>query len=95
MNIKKIHICGYSLGGRLALCFAAKYPELIESLLDELYWYDREMFKLYHFGEINGKRYTLQSLADKTGISRRSIFTTIKNVKTYIKKRINEIRRFD
>ena len=56
---------------------------------------DREMFKLYHFGEINGKRYTLQSLADKTGISRRSIFTTIKNVKTYIKKRINEIRRFD
>ena len=69
--------------------------ELIESILDELYWYDREMFKLYHFGEINGKRYTLQSLADKTGISRRSIFTTIKNVKTYIKKRINEIRRFD
>ena len=59
--------------------------ELIESLLDELYWYDLEMFKLY----------TLQSLADKTGISRRSIFTTIKNVKTYIKKRINEIRRFD
>ena len=35
MNIKKIHICGYSLGGRLALCFAAKYPELIESLFLE------------------------------------------------------------
>ena len=65
--------------------------ELIECVLDELYWYDRELFKLYYFGEIDGSRYTLTSLAEKTGISRRSIFTTIKNVKTYIKKRINEI----
>mgnify|MGYP003149910392 CR=1 FL=1 len=38
-------------------------------------------------------RYTLQSLADKTGISRRSIFTTINNVKTYIKSRIYETKR--
>lgn len=67
--------------------------ELIESILDELYWYDREMFKLYYFGELDGKRYTLQSLADKTGISRRSIFTTIKNVKEYIRKRIYEAER--
>ena len=64
--------------------------ELIESLLDRLYWYDREMFKLYFFGDNNGKKYTLQSLADKTGISRRSIFTTIKNVKEYLKTNINE-----
>ena len=68
--------------------------ELIESILDELYWYDRELFKLYYFGELDGNKYTLQSLADKTGISRRSIFTTIKNVKTYIKRRINEPERF-
>ena len=67
--------------------------ELIESILDELYWYDREMFKLYYFGELNGRKYTLQSLADKTGISRRSIFTTIKNVKNRIKKRIDELER--
>ena len=64
-------------------------------LLDELYWYDRELFKLYYFGEIDGNKYTLSSLANKTGISRRSIFTTIKNVKTYIKKRLDEIRRVD
>ena len=69
--------------------------ELIESLLDRLYWYDREMFKLYFFGENNGKKYTLQSLADKTGISRRSIFTTIKNVKEYLKRNINESERID
>ncbi len=68
---------------------------LIESILDELYWYDRELFKLYYFGEINGNKYTLQSLADKTGISRRSIFTTVKNVKNYIKKRLNETRRIN
>ena len=67
--------------------------ELIESILDELYWYDRELFKLYYFGELDGNKYTLQSLANKTGISRRSIFTTIKNVKKYIKERINEAER--
>ena len=67
--------------------------ELIEVILDELYWYDRELFKLYYFGELDGNRYTLQSLADKTGISRRSIFTTINNVKTYIKSRIYETKR--
>jgi len=67
--------------------------ELIEVILNELYWYDRELFKLYYFGELDGNRYTLQSLADKTGISRRSIFTTINNVKTYIKSRIYETKR--
>jgi len=67
--------------------------EQIELLLSKLYWYDREVFKLYYFGELDGNRYTLQSLADKTGISRRSIFTTIKNVKTYIKKQINGAER--
>jgi len=67
--------------------------ELIETILDEMYWYDREMFRLYYFGELNGKRYTLQSLADKTGISRRSIFTTIKNVKEHIRRKINEAER--
>ena len=67
--------------------------EFIEMILDELYWYDRELFRLYYFGELNGNKYTLQSLADKTGISRRSIFTTINNVKTYIKSRIYETKR--
>jgi len=35
MGFKKVHLCGYSLGGRLALCFAAKYPELIKSIFIE------------------------------------------------------------
>ena len=35
MKIKKINLCGYSLGGRLAITFAAKYPDMINSLLIE------------------------------------------------------------
>ncbi len=35
MGFKKVHLCGYSLGGRLGLCFAAKYPELIKSMFIE------------------------------------------------------------
>ena len=35
MGLKKVHLCGYSLGGRLAICFAAKYPELIKSIFIE------------------------------------------------------------
>ena len=35
MKIKKVNLCGYSLGGRLAITFAAKYPEMISSLLLE------------------------------------------------------------
>ena len=34
-NISKIHLCGYSMGGRLALTFATKYPNYIESLILE------------------------------------------------------------
>jgi len=60
------------------------------SELDKLYWYDRELFKLYYFGDNNGSKYTYTTLAEKTGISRRSIFYTIKNVKDKIRKAINE-----
>lgn len=35
LNIKKLNICGYSMGGRLGLCFAAKYPMMINSLILE------------------------------------------------------------
>ena len=59
--------------------------ELIDKELDKIdYWYDRELFKLYYSGE------TLDSLAEKTGISRNSIFTTIDKVRTIIKKELNE-----
>tara|TARA_R100000963_G_C4637853_1_gene101730 strand:+ start:521 stop:1093 length:573 start_codon:yes stop_codon:yes gene_type:complete len=59
--------------------------EQIDSVLDGLYWYDRELFKLYYY-EGN----TLDSLAAKTKISRNSLFTTIDKVRTILKKELNE-----
>ena len=35
LNIKHINLCGYSMGGRLATIFAAKYPHKINSLILE------------------------------------------------------------
>ena len=35
LDIKKIHICGYSLGARLALAFSAIYPKMISTLILE------------------------------------------------------------
>ena len=35
LSIPKINICGYSMGGRLAIAFASKYPEKINSLILE------------------------------------------------------------
>ena len=35
LNINKIHLCSYSLGGRLSICFAAKYPNMVHSLFIE------------------------------------------------------------
>ena len=58
--------------------------EEIDKALDDLYWYDRELFKLYYSGE------PLDSLAAKTKISRNSLFTTIDKVRTILKKKLNE-----
>ena len=52
-----------------------EYFELIDEKLDNLYWYDREIYKLYYSPD--GE--TLDSLAKKTGISRKRLFTTIDN----------------
>ena len=35
LNVSKMHLCGYSMGGRLAIAFAQKYPKLIKSLILE------------------------------------------------------------
>jgi len=60
--------------------------EKIDEALDGLEnWYDRELFKLYYY-EGN----TLDSLAEKTKISRNSLFTTIDKVRTILKKQLNE-----
>jgi|TARA_R110000772_G_scaffold95135_4_gene193351 hypothetical protein len=63
----------------------------IDKILNELYWYERELFKLYVLGDNNGKSYTYSTLSDITGISRMSIYTTIKGVKMYIEKRLKEL----
>jgi hypothetical protein len=59
--------------------------EAINNLLKDLYWYDRELFITYYKGG-----YTLDKLSDKTGISRMSIFNTIKKVKRFLKEHVNE-----
>ena len=59
--------------------------EMIDSELDNMYWYDKELFKLYYY-EGN----TLDSLAEKTKISRNSLFTTIDKVRNILKKKLNE-----
>ena len=59
--------------------------EEIDLILDQMYWYDRELFKMYyHEGN------TLDGLAKKTGISRNSLFTTIDNVRNILKDKLNE-----
>ena len=35
LNIEKIDLCGYSMGGRLAIAFASKYPIMINKLILE------------------------------------------------------------
>ena len=59
--------------------------ELIDQALDNFYWYDRDVFKLYYY-EGN----TLTGLAKKTGISRNSLFTTIDKVREQLKDLLDE-----
>ncbi len=59
--------------------------DAIEELLKEQYWYDRELFLTYYYGG-----YTLDTLAAKTGISRTSIFYTLKRVREFLKDNIND-----
>ncbi len=57
----------------------------IDDAIANLHWYDAEIFKLYY--EDNN---TLDSLAEKTKISRNSLFTTIDKVREILKKKLNE-----
>tara|TARA_R110001592_G_scaffold90443_2_gene265862 strand:- start:2627 stop:3175 length:549 start_codon:yes stop_codon:yes gene_type:complete len=59
--------------------------EKIDQALDSLYWYDRDVFKLYYY-EGN----TLTGLAKKTGISRNSLFSTIDKVREQLKELLDE-----
>lgn len=59
--------------------------EQIDKALENVYWYDRDVFKLYYY-EGN----TLTGLAKKTGISRNSLFTTIDKVREYLKEKLDD-----
>jgi len=59
--------------------------EEIDKILDKQNWYDRKLFQLYYY-EGN----TLDSLAEKTRISRNSLFTTIDKVRTILKKELSD-----
>ena len=62
-----------------------KKLEKIDKALEDVYWYDKKIFELYYY-EGN----TLDSLAEKTRISRNSIFNTIDKVRTILKKKLSE-----
>jgi hypothetical protein len=66
--------------------------DMINDILSELYWYDRELFRLYVLGDNDGRKYTYTSLSKKTKISRMNIYITIKKVKEYIKERLKQKR---
>jgi RNA polymerase sigma factor (sigma-70 family) len=59
--------------------------EEIDKVLDQVYWYDKKIFQLYYY---DGN--TLDSLAEKTKISRNSLFNTIDKVRKILKEELNE-----
>ena len=59
--------------------------ELIDKALEDIYWYDASVFRLYYY-EGN----TLTGLAKKTGISRNSLFTTIDKVRDQLKELLDD-----
>ena len=62
-----------------------KKLEKIDKVLEKQTWYDSKIFRLYYY-EGN----TLDSLAEKTRISRNSLFTTIDKVREILKKELSE-----
>lgn len=59
--------------------------EKVEKELGKFYWYDKKVFEVYY-----KEGHTLDSLAKKTGISRNSLFSTLKKVRTKLKKLLND-----
>ena len=64
--------------------YKKKLIHKIEKELNNMYWYDSKVFTVYY-----EERHTLDSLAKKTGISRNSLFSTIKKVRTKLKEILN------
>lgn len=64
------------------------FESLVESMNDIIskwWWYDKQLFKLYKEGNAS-----MQKLADDTGISKTSIFTTIKRCKDKLREALSE-----
>jgi DNA-directed RNA polymerase specialized sigma24 family protein len=55
----------------------------VNKILDELNWYEKELFKLFAAGN-----HSYSSLSRETGIPRTSISLTINRVRKHIKKNI-------
>jgi len=64
--------------------YKKKLIHKVEKALKNMYWYDSKVFTVYY-----EERHTLDSLAKKTGISRNSLFSTIKKVRTKLKEILN------
>jgi len=64
--------------------YKKKLIHKIEKELNNMYWYDKKVFEVYY-----EDKHTLDSLAEKTGISRNSLFSTIKKVRTKLKEILN------
>lgn len=62
----------------------ALYDEIWEQASD-WHWYDRKIFDLYHNTDMS-----IRTLADKTKISARSIFNTLKNARERIQTDCND-----
>jgi len=75
----------YNLPNEITSCYQWTSLEKIDSALDGFTWYDKKVFELYYY-EGN----TLDSLAEKTGISRNSLYTTIDKVRTELKYKLSE-----
>jgi RNA polymerase sigma factor (sigma-70 family) len=57
----------------------------VESLIDTWYWYDKKMFELYYRTDMS-----MRDISDKTKITLSSIFNTLKNAKTQIRKNLRD-----
>ena len=65
--------------------FSGLTDEVVMKYLDQIYWYEREVFLTYHNGN-----YTYKKLSQETGISRTSLQTTNIKVKNYLKNKIKD-----
>jgi DNA-directed RNA polymerase specialized sigma24 family protein len=59
----------------------------IEKLLEDIYWFEAELFKIYYL-----HNHSINTLTNATGISRKTIQISIKKAKDYIEEKIKRPR---